>query len=89
MFKWNQQVNTNCMLCHEPMETRHHLFFGCSYSQKVWEKLIRGILLDKYSTYWREVFKTICDKNYDKTKIFILRYVFQNTVHSIWGERNA
>lgn len=55
---------------------------------KIWEKLTKGILLEKYSERWREIIKTTTDNNLDKTKSFILRYVFQNTIHSVWKERN-
>jgi len=32
--------------------------------------------------------RELANKNRDTTKRFILRYVFQNTIHSIWRERN-
>lgn len=69
---WNRNVDTKCIL------------FLCSYSLKVWEELMRGVLLDKFSVNWREILKLTNDNNFDKTKAFILRYMFQNTIHSVW-----
>ncbi|KAG7543595.1 Reverse transcriptase zinc-binding domain [Arabidopsis thaliana x Arabidopsis arenosa] len=89
MIKWNIQANTKCMLCQEPMETRDHLFFKCPYALKVWTELAKGILKEKFSANWREVLKLTSDTNLDKTHAFILRYVLQNTIHSIWQERNT
>lgn len=44
MLKWNSHAVTKCWLCNDPMETRDHLFFTCSYSEEVWRKVIRNIL---------------------------------------------
>jgi len=32
--------------------------------------------------------KELTNNDHDNTKRFILRFVFQNTIHSIWRERN-
>ncbi|KAL9293603.1 putative RNA-directed DNA polymerase [Arabidopsis thaliana] len=81
-------ADTSCVFCKHPMETREHLFFQCPLSRKIWEKLVRGILLHKFSEKWLEVMKELTNNDHDNTKRFILRFVFQNTIHSIWRERN-
>ncbi|KAL9830794.1 putative reverse transcriptase zinc-binding domain-containing protein [Arabidopsis thaliana] len=48
MVKWKQNMDTSCIFCQEPMETRDHLFFLCPYSRKVWEELMSGLLLDNF-----------------------------------------
>lgn len=88
MIKWNQNANSNCVFCNDPMETRDHLFFMCPYSRKVWEELVDGLLLNRFMTSWQEILKILADKDYDKTKSLLLKYVYQNAVHSIWRERN-
>ncbi|KAG7544027.1 Reverse transcriptase zinc-binding domain [Arabidopsis thaliana x Arabidopsis arenosa] len=89
MMKWNHNANSSCVLCSDPFETRDHLFFMCPYSRKVWVELVEGLLLNRFTTSWQDIMKICADKDYDKTKRFLLRYVFQNAIHSIWRERNA
>lgn len=38
---WNTTEDTDCYLCGDCMETQHHLFFRCEYSEAVWRP-IRG-----------------------------------------------
>lgn len=89
MIKWNQNVDASCIFCKHPLETRDHLFFECPFSRKVWEALVSGLLTDSFSDKWLEIMKILAGKDIDKTKGFILKYVFQNTIHSIWRERNG
>ncbi|KAG7587392.1 Reverse transcriptase domain [Arabidopsis thaliana x Arabidopsis arenosa] len=88
MVRWKQNADTSCIFCQEPMETREHLFFLCPYSRKIWEELASGLLSDKYSARWQEVMEVLASKELDNTKRFIIGYVFQNVIHSIWRERN-
>ncbi|KAG7631566.1 Oxoglutarate/iron-dependent dioxygenase [Arabidopsis suecica] len=89
MVLWNQHVNTSCSLCDEPMETRDHLFFVCTYSRKVWEDIAKPILQHRFSLDWKDILNYVCERDSDKTRNFIIKHVFQNTIHSVWGERNA
>ncbi|KAL9281954.1 putative reverse transcriptase zinc-binding domain-containing protein [Arabidopsis thaliana] len=88
MVNWKLNVDTSCVFCKHPLETREHLFFQCPFSKEVWEKLVRGILLHKFSDKWLEVMKEITSKYHDNTKRFILKFVFENAIHFIWTERN-
>jgi len=88
MEKWNQNVNTRCVLCSHQMETRDHLFFLCPYSQQVWRTLVQGIMLHRFTTKWEDVMKILASRDLDKGKRFLLEYTFQNAIHVIWGERN-
>ena len=64
------------------------MFFACPYSSKIWKGLVMGLLADKYSESWHEIMTLLAEKNLDKRKSFLLRYTFQNSIHSIWTERN-
>ncbi|CAE5982874.1 unnamed protein product [Arabidopsis arenosa] len=86
---WNQNVDTSCVFCSHPMETREHLFFQCVYSKKVWAELVKGILDVHFSTNWADVMTLLASADLDKVKRFLLGYTFQNTIHTIWGERNS
>lgn len=55
MLKWNPHAITKCWLCNDPMETRDHLFFTCSYSEEVWRKVIQNILGSGYSNEWNQL----------------------------------
>ncbi|WZZ13587.1 hypothetical protein YC2023_106676 [Brassica napus] len=88
MLKWNSHAVTKCWLCNDPMETRDHLFFTCSYSEEVWRKVIRNILGSGYSNEWNQLLLVLVARLQDKTLTFILRYCFQATVYTLWHERN-
>jgi len=89
MGQWKQYANTSCTFCKTQIETSDHLFFQCDYSRKVWNGLVRGLLLDKYSEKWQDIMLMLARKDFNTTKSFILGYVLQNSIHSIWRERNA
>nr|ABE65501.1 hypothetical protein At3g49280 [Arabidopsis thaliana] len=88
MLKWNKNVGTSCLLCNYPLETREHLFFQCPYSRTVWSELAGRLLASKYTDNWLDIMKELVSKDLDATTRIVLRYVFQNTIHSIWRERN-
>ncbi|KAL9293991.1 putative RNA-directed DNA polymerase [Arabidopsis thaliana] len=88
MLKWKGNANAKCVFCNDLEETRDHLFFSCPYTYQIWEELTRGLLLDKFTADWKEITKQIAKRSRDQTMTFITRYVFQNTIHSVWRERN-
>lgn len=88
MIKWNQNVDASCVFCKDSRETKDHMFFSCRYSRTVWKELVSGLLLNNFTEKWLEIMTMLVKKDLDKTKGFIVRYVFQNTIHSIWRERN-
>lgn len=88
MLNWNQNVNSSCVFCDESIETRDHLFFQCPYSNKVWKDLVLGLLSENFKEIWYEILQPPGRNDWDKVKRFLLRYTFQNSIHSIWSERN-
>lgn len=88
MAQWSASVDTSCIFCQVPVETVDHLFFECSYSKQIWEKLARGVLRDRFTSSWSDIRRIIVDEDQDKMLLFTIRYVFQTAVHSIWRERN-
>ena len=88
MLTWNVGVNPSCVLCQNVMESRDHLFFECSYSAEVWSKLVRGLLLNSYTTLWSELMVLILDTNGGLLERFLIRYTLQVTVFFLWRERN-
>lgn len=88
MVQWNLNIDTSCIFCKEPMESTGHLFFVCPFSEQIWVSLARGLLRDQYTTSWDEIMKIMTDERHDHLLLFTVRYLFQETVHSIWRERN-
>ncbi|CAA7032182.1 unnamed protein product [Microthlaspi erraticum] len=89
MQTWSPRQNVSCILCQDPLETRDHLFFSCRYSAEIWSALSKGLLGLRYTTIWADLVTIISDKSQDRIRLFLARYVFQATLHSIWRERNA
>lgn len=89
MQYWNGNTDVSCILCREPLETLKHLYFDCVYSTQVWEELTRGILKDQYTARWDEIVNLLVrNSDWERVKIFTMRYILQSTVHTIWRERN-
>ncbi|GKD29653.1 reverse transcriptase zinc-binding domain-containing protein, partial [Tanacetum coccineum] len=36
--KWHPNKDMKCTLCNEEMDSHHHLFFKCKYTEKVWNE---------------------------------------------------
>lgn len=89
ILKWNPAIDPTCVLCEQEMETRNHLFYSCSYSREVWQKLTKGLLLGRYTEKWEEIGTLLLDESQDRVKLYLLRYTFQAAAHSIWRERNC
>ncbi|KAG7578924.1 Viral movement protein [Arabidopsis thaliana x Arabidopsis arenosa] len=88
MLCWNVGVDPSCIFCREPLETRSHLFFTCHYTKEVWSGLTSKLLSQHFPTSCDTIIKLLTDKSLGNECLFLIRYTFQLTVHSIWKERN-
>ncbi|XP_018436087.2 uncharacterized protein LOC108808437 [Raphanus sativus] len=88
MLSWNTAATTACCLCPEPLETRNHLFYKCTFSEEVWKNLTHKLLSRQYTNEWEEIIKTLTGQA-SSTRLFLIRYVFQSTLSAIWKERNG
>ena len=89
MGKWNTGPPVTCVLCNRCPETREHLFFSCSYGSVIWAALAKNIFKARYSTDWQTLITYISDMQHNKTETFLVRYIFQVSVYTIWRERNG
>ncbi|KAG7556371.1 hypothetical protein ISN44_As11g024100 [Arabidopsis suecica] len=89
MVGWNMGAPTACTFCPEPMETRNHIFFECPYSAKVWRSLTHKLLDSMFTIQWDCILGFLVDNAQDALRLFLLRYVFQISIHTIWRERNG
>ncbi|XP_023638041.1 uncharacterized protein LOC111830437 [Capsella rubella] len=88
MGAWNSGISTGCAFCNDPWETRDHLFFSCPYSSQVWHDLTSRLLQAQYTPLFWDVVSLISGTQLPPTVRYIIRYVFQSTIHSLWRERN-
>lgn len=89
MATWNGNSAGTCMLCLSHLESRDHLFFECSYAAEVWEATAKVLFHTHYSTNWSMLLAFISLPHKDHIDAFLLRYVFQTVVYTIWRERNG
>lgn len=86
--KWSLGLDDICVLCKSAGETQSHLFFECSYSSQIWDRLMRGVFGDYYNMVWNEVVILLGRTDRDKKRAFSFRYTFQAAIHTTWRERN-
>ncbi|XP_010430719.1 PREDICTED: uncharacterized protein LOC104714953 [Camelina sativa] len=85
---WNRGVDTACVFCQAPMETLEHLFFTCSYTSWVWADLSRKLSESHHSASFSQLLTLLSSTTITGPALFILRLVFQGTLHTVWLERN-
>ena len=75
--------------CEENLETREHLFFSCAYAQQIWKGLTRKLLGFRYTEDWFCILNMLAETGRNSTHMFLLRYAFQCSIHSIRREING
>ncbi|KAF8046515.1 hypothetical protein N665_3652s0003 [Sinapis alba] len=88
ILTWNAGGDYVCVLCQDPLKTRDHLFFECSYSAIVWSLLIGALLESSFTTKWSELMELIMDTSGGLQQTFLTHYALQASINSIWRERN-
>lgn len=88
LASWGLQVDSKCCLCSGPMETRDHLFLGCSYSIVIWDCILLrlGLPLTRFANWdallaWAKVRL----RSSPKTLRLLLVHAL---VYSVWNQRN-
>lgn len=89
MSLWTAHVDPSCVFCSYGGNTRPSFFFFCHcYSSRIWEKLTQGLLQDQFTITYVDIVSGLTDSRFNPTKRFILWYLFQACMHSVWCERN-
>lgn len=57
--QWNSTLDGVCVLCQEMQETCQHLFFSCRYSRRIWRDMVGGIMRERFTAEWSEIFDVI------------------------------
>ncbi|CAL5411864.1 unnamed protein product [Camellia sinensis] len=90
MIMFGISVSATCVLCEEQNKDHNHLFFGCFFSQRIWQSLqvkcnmqwphlLLSNLIDWFSTHTR-------GKSLSTT---IYKLVLTCSIYCIWHERNC
>nr|XP_016508793.1 PREDICTED: uncharacterized protein LOC107826344 [Nicotiana tabacum] len=90
LTKWGIHVDQSCTLCGRDIEETHdHLFFECSYSQTLWNRMLRWLEYHRSPGSWDvEVQWLTANVNNRSPKKTLLGVVFAAVVYNIWMERN-
>ncbi|KAF2558614.1 hypothetical protein F2Q68_00014290 [Brassica cretica] len=64
-----------------------HLFFERVYAAQIWKKLMEGVLQNEYTNQWRRFMRIMRAPQTSKVKSFIIKYIFQLAVHTVWREK--
>lgn len=67
---------------------RSHIF-RCQFSAGVWSRLARNLMGSRFTTVWSDILSCLVDTTWSSAYLFLLWYVFQATVYSIWREING
>lgn len=50
---------------------------------------MKGVIKNQFTVEWASIVRLVTgDSHWSRMQMFIARYVFQSTVHTMWGERN-
>ncbi|XP_019082588.1 PREDICTED: uncharacterized protein LOC109125422 [Camelina sativa] len=89
MVAWNGQAAGLCVFCQLTLETRDHLFFVCPFVSIVWSALAKGLMKTRFTTDWSFLLDYISNSNFQLVEGFLIRYLFQVVVYTVWRERNG
>ncbi|XP_056850253.1 uncharacterized protein LOC108824527 [Raphanus sativus] len=62
---------------------------ACPFTETIWRNLSRKLLGRQYSPNWSQVLALVSANQVSGVTKYLLRYVFQVSVHTIWLERNG
>ncbi|XP_071705351.1 uncharacterized protein [Rutidosis leptorrhynchoides] len=79
-----------CYLCKSLLDSHTHLFFECSYSKQVWDKIKRFILIPGIGDNWKVIIQLIISYAHRRVaRVMLAKFIFGATVYFIWQESNT
>lgn len=89
MFKWGAAEQCICCFCQQEVESRDHLFFGCSVSRCPLQQVLFSRGLSRIARGW------LCELSWAEKKLkgkalvsVVLRVAWNVYIHNIRKERN-
>lgn len=87
MQRWGLQIDTSCILCNAPSESRNHLYFECTYSWNLWSELSRKAHWQPSRNWSVEL--GCMQGNFSSThQRLLVLLAWQTTIYLLWTERN-
>lgn len=87
--KWYPDKVMTCPLCNSCLDSLNHLFFECSFSNKVWTELKIKAERNDLPNKWDEIIRNMVSVKHNRSiKSIMSRILFAACVYFIWHERN-
>lgn len=87
--KWNNRLNSTCVLCRVDEETRDHLFYNCHYSRQIWDECLRRTCTVNTGICWDDVVAIMQQLGNGRSfRRYMLKLVWTVSIYRIWLERN-
>ncbi|KAJ9535252.1 hypothetical protein OSB04_un001657 [Centaurea solstitialis] len=88
MMNWKHDPpDWKCALCGECMDSHAHLFFDCTYSNKVWHEICSRVHWTMVEESWPLLLMQLSDTQ-RAPKTFMQKVALAASVYMIWHERN-
>ena len=79
-----------CTLCFQNLEDHNHLFFNCTYSNFIWQDMLRRMNIQTSANTWEGIISWAASIWKKKTPSHTIpRLALGAAVYLIWRERNA
>ncbi|KAL9690538.1 hypothetical protein QQ045_010940 [Rhodiola kirilowii] len=88
MNKWGAQGDDSCVLCDAAVESRDHLFFDCSFSQEVWKKVMKFLLVEPVGTQWNHLIPWFKRQQQTRLKTKFIAAAIARIMNGVWKARN-
>nr|XP_016505941.1 PREDICTED: uncharacterized protein LOC107823746 [Nicotiana tabacum] len=81
--------NLLCPICNEEEESMKHLFFKCTYTTTIWEKLLQWMNVNRRPIEWSQEIEWACNNVRGRSaNAEIYRIALASCVYYVWQERN-
>ncbi|OIS96633.1 hypothetical protein A4A49_60679, partial [Nicotiana attenuata] len=87
--KMGIQVHSSCVFCGLADEHFEHLFFDCSYTKTIWQRLLNWLGYPRQIRTWTEELQWVTTYARQKKGIgTIIAVVFGMLIYLLWRDRN-
>ncbi|KAF8107081.1 hypothetical protein N665_0126s0001 [Sinapis alba] len=88
LIQWGLNTDPTCLLCNSAPETRDHLFYQCSYSWHLWQRVALRCSFTP-SQQWNQTISDLQAIPAASTTSQLILLAWQSTMYYIWTERNS
>ncbi|XP_021985761.1 uncharacterized protein LOC110881945 [Helianthus annuus] len=79
-----------CLLCHNNIDSHHHLFFECKYATEVWNCVNENSAMKAVGSNWDEIVSWLLPRARSRSIATIIgKLLVAATTYFIWRERNS